>query len=465
VFTGNAILRNDAAFPFCPDLGSRATRRYVEMMMGFGEIRRLELWMTYVRWFGVLFGALAFSIEPTYPDQATEQAAWLLLIFLGLGNLAIWGALARFTSERHLRRLGALTFAFDCLVVMGIVWVFAYEDPYVTWALLFVLPLEGALRYRLMGALAAAVAVAAFFIPQSNQVALINNTQFDFSTYVFAVGLSTLLAGVAGTMAENWHRQRLAYIGQSMKLAEVDRLKDRFLAITSHEIRGPLTAIIAGVDTVVRRSDRLTPDQRTRLLEMVSMQSRHLARLVDDLMLTSELQEHHLALHKKWTDLQNTIEQAVEAAASKRQAHQLSMFVEPLRCVIDHARVAQIVRNLVENAYKYTPENTRVAVTAKGVAGGITIEVADDGDGIPSDQRDQLFDAFHRIHETAAGQDGVGLGLYVVSQLVAAMGGSIDLNSSSKGTTFTIHIPCRTISLEQGGTSAPAESAPEDAAG
>jgi signal transduction histidine kinase len=405
--------------------------------------------MTYVRWFGVLFGALALAIEDTYPDATTELAAWLLLIFLGIGNLGIWAAIARIGSERDLARLGMATFVFDAVVVMGIVWVFAYENPYVTWALLFVLPLEGALRYRLFGALAAAVGIAAFFVAQSARVAAGTGEQFDYSTYIFVAGLSGLLAGVAGSMAESWHRQRLAFVSQTLKLAEVDRLKNQFLAVTSHEIRGPLTAIIAGVDTVVRRSDRLGPEQRARLLEMVSKQAGQLARLVDDLMLTSELQEHHLALHQEWADLPSTMEQAVEAAASKRRTHQLELFVEPLRCVIDHTRVAQIVRNLVENAYKYTPDDTRVSVMAKGVGGGITIEVNDDGDGIPADKRGQLFDAFHRVHETTAGQDGVGLGLYVVSQLVSAMGGRVDLTSSSNGTNFTINIPCRTMGLEQ----------------
>lgn len=433
--------------------------------MSFGDVRRLELWMTYVRWFGVLFGALAVAIETQYPDPSIERAAWLLLAFLGLGNLGIWAALARISSERDLTRLGLATFVFDAIVVMGIVWVFAYEDPYVTWALLFVLPLEGALRYRLRGALAAAAAVAAFFLAQSAHVATETGADFDLSTYIFVCGLSGLVAGVGGSMAESWHRQRQAFVFQSLKLAEIDRLKNRFLAVTSHEIRGPLTAIITGVDTVVRRSDRLTPDQRGRVLDMVSMQAKQLARLVDDLMLTSELQEHQLAMHKQWADLPTTIEHAVEAAASKRRSHQLSMFIEPLRCVIDHTRVAQVVRNLVENAYKYTPDDTSVSVTAKGTVGGVTIEVADDGDGIPADRRDQLFEAFHRIHETTAGQDGVGLGLYVVSQLVSAMGGHIDLSSSSNGTSFNIHIPCRTMGLEQSVPTLQSTETAKDAAG
>lgn len=417
-------------------------------MIGLGEVRRVELWMSYVRWFGVVFGAIAIAIEPDHPSPATEQTAWALIGCLALGNLAITFAARRIATERTQSRLAAMTFSFDAIIVMSFVWLYAYEDPYVTWALLFVLPLEGALRYRLYGALGAAAAIAVFFVPQSVRVADLNHAGFDVTTYVFVVGMATLVGGVAGTMAENWRRQRDAYLRQSLQLAEVHRLKDRFLAVTSHEIRGPVTAVIAGIDTVLKRGDRLGPEQRRRLLEMVSMQGHQLARLVDDLLLTSELQEHQLALHPDWTDLQATIEGAVDAAAPRRRSHQLQMFVEPLRCVIDRARVAQIVRNLVENAYKYTRERSRVSVTATRVSGGISIEVTDDGDGIPPEQRDRLFDAFHRGHKGEAGQDGMGLGLYVVSQLAQAMDGRIDLASSSKGTSFTIRIPCRTMASE-----------------
>jgi signal transduction histidine kinase len=417
-------------------------------MMSLGDARRVELWITYVRWFGFAFGAVAIAIQPDNLAPGTESAAWLLLGLLGLGNLILWGALERVRSERTLDRLGSISMGFDTLVVCGLVWVFASEQPYVTWALLFVLPLEAAMRFRLAGAVVAAVGLALFFVPQSVRVAQLTNSDFDLSIYVFVSGLGGLIALTAGTMAEAWHRQSIAFRRQSLRLAEVDRLKDRFLAVTSHEIRGPLAAIIAGVDTVQKRGERLQPHQRQHLLEMVSSQGHQLARLVDDLLLTGELSERQLALHPDWTELEVTIEEAVQAAVTKRRHHQLEMYVEPLRCLIDHARVSQIIRNLVENAYKYTPERTRVAVSAKGVGGGILVEVHDDGPGIPSDKRDQLFDAFHRIDETAAGQDGIGLGLFVVSQLVAAMDGHIDLASSSKGTMFSIHIPCRTIAVE-----------------
>ena len=101
-----------------------------------------------------------------------------------------------------------------------------------------------------------------------------------------------------------------------------------------------------------------------------------------------------------------------------------------------------MVRNLLENAYKYSPDRTRVAITAKGEKEGIVFRIADEGPGLPEDRREELFEAFSRVHETSIGKDGVGLGLYVVSQLVSAMEGRIDLKSSRNGAIFTINLPC-----------------------
>jgi signal transduction histidine kinase len=265
---------------------------------------------------------------------------------------------------------------------------------------------------------------------------------FGVSTYIFLVGLMGLMAGTTGVMAENWRRQKGVFERQALALAEADRIKDRFLAITSHEFRGPLTAIIAGVDTVSRRRERLTPEQLDKMLEMVSGQGQQLARLVDDLLITSQLQAHTLSLQPNWCDLQLTIDRALEAAASKRRDHQLEVFVEPVSCVLDPSRTGQIIRNLVENAFKYSPERARVAVAAKADDHGVTIQISDEGPGLPEDRREDLFEAFTRVHESGA--DGVGLGLYVVSQLVNAMEGHIDVKSSSRGTTFSIHLPCET---------------------
>jgi signal transduction histidine kinase len=405
--------------------------------------------MTRVRWFGAVFGAVSIALQESYPSRASEVAAWTLIALLAAGNLVVWGVQGRVTTASAQSRLGHLAFAFDGLVIGGMVWVFSFEDPYVTWALLFVFPMEGALRYRFKGALAAAGAVAVFFAVQSAHVADLRGESFDLSTYVFVMCLSFLIAGVTGSMADNWYAQSEAVRRQSVRLAELDRLKDRFLAMTSHEIRGPLTAIIAGIDTVRKRGDRLSSEQRDGLLDMASQQGAQLARLVDDLLVTSQLQGGKLTLHPHEADLQETIEGALDAAAAKRSDHTLEVFVEPLSCELDAARVSQIVRNLVENAYKYTPGRSTVTVSATAEPGGIAIKVEDDGPGIPAAQRGELFEAFSRIEATAAGREGVGLGLFVVAQLVEAMKGRIDVTSSSAGTSFTIHIPCKHTSTSK----------------
>lgn len=429
---------------FCLSLLSGCGPTDTEDMAGVGELRRLEQALTYVRGFGVVLGVAAVATTSDFPSPAVHRSAWMAVVALAIGTLAIWGVLGRATTRSQLVLLSHVGFVFDALIVLTLVWIFAYEIPYVTWGLVVLLPMEGALRHRLPGALVAAAAVAVFMIPQSLRVATLRGVEFEWSTYIFISGLTFLVAGVVGSMAENWHEQSVALEAQSLRLAEVDQLKDRFLAITSHEIRGPLTAIIAGVDTVQKRGDRLAPNQRERMLEMVATQGHQLARLVDDLLVTGQMQGGAPALDLGWTTLDTVIDPALEAASPRRRGHQLEMFVDHIECEIDRARVSQIVRNLVENAYKYTPEGTPVAVSAEESQGGITIAVSDKGDGIAHDHRDRLFEAFSRIEETAAGQEGVGLGLYVVSQLVTAMHGEIDLASSSSGTTFTISIPCET---------------------
>jgi signal transduction histidine kinase len=257
------------------------------------------------------------------------------------------------------------------------------------------------------------------------------------------VGAALLLAvGIAIGVATQ-RRKQLEAKKYAARLVELDALRDRYVAITSHEIRGPLTAIIAGIDAIRRSPNQLEEPQRVRLLDMIAEQGRQLSRLVDDLMISSELEANELAIQPEPTDLEQAVDRALEAAATRRRAHQLEVFIEPLRCDIDGFRVSQMMRNLIENAYKYTPDKTTIRVSGRSVEGGIELEVADQGPGIPVEQRDKLFEAFSRMRETAAGKQGVGLGLYVVSQLSAAMDAQLDLTSSTRGTTFTIRIPCR----------------------
>jgi signal transduction histidine kinase len=208
-----------------------------------------------------------------------------------------------------------------------------------------------------------------------------------------------------------------------------------------------LTAITGAAHALRLRIDGSRPE-RAALLSMVSRQSRHLGMLIEDLLVTAQLRSDGVTLRSEWTELESVVERAVETAASKRRDHRLQVVIEPLRCKIDASRTAQILHNLIENAYKYTPERSTVWVAAKTLEGELVLEVADDGDGIPAEHDDALFEPFSRSVGASSKTEGIGIGLYVVRRLVEVMGGRIDLASSSKGTTFTIHIPCEVVSEE-----------------
>ena len=417
--------------------------------------RDVHLPLSVLRAAGVTAMAVAVALNSSWTEAAAEQVGWIVVATVAAGSLVAWGWARGSRSEKDAKRIGALGFLLDIVLVLGAVWVFTFEHDFLIVVLLPLVPLSGALRFRWTGAVVGLLVVGAFLVPMSmRHVVVLTGTEvatpsWSWTSSVFVGGVCAAVGIAMAVISQSWHRRRLEFEHQASRLVELDRLKDRYIAVTTHEIRGPLSAMISAIDTVKARWDKIDPERREHLLEMVYLQGRELDRLVQDLFISAEVQSGGLQLQPEWVELEPTIKRAVDAASAKRRGHLLELFVDPLRVDIDPYRVSQIIRNLVENAYKYTPDRTRVLVSAKGVPDGIQLEVLDHCEGIPPNKRDLLFEAFSRIEETTAGQEGVGLGLYVVSQLVAAMNGRIDLQSSSRGTIFSIYIPCPTASLDR----------------
>ncbi|MDQ4009086.1 MAG: ATP-binding protein, partial [Actinomycetota bacterium] len=154
-----------------------------------------------------------------------------------------------------------------------------------------------------------------------------------------------------------------------------------------------------------------------------------------------------IQVRPRWDDLQASVQVALAAAGRHRAGHRLTVSVEPLSCELDHERFQQVLRNLVENAYKYSPPDSRVVVLARRDNHRLELRVADDGPGIPAAERERVFEPFRRLRGTRVHGDGAGdssgLGLYVVQQIVAAMGGSLELHTSSGGTEFVVSLPAQ----------------------
>jgi K+-sensing histidine kinase KdpD len=200
-----------------------------------------------------------------------------------------------------------------------------------------------------------------------------------------------------------------------------------------------------------------------RLLAEVERHGRHLSRLVDDLFAVAQASSEAIRVRRRWDDLDTSVEQALAAADRHRDGHHVTVSVENVACELDHERFQQVTRNLVENAYKYTPAGSRVVVMATYRDGHVELRVGDDGPGIPAADRERVFEPFSRRRGAAERHDSAGLGLYVVQQIVSALDGSIDLHTSSAGTEFVVALPAAAAPSLQSVPETPhVSSAPED---
>ena len=226
------------------------------------------------------------------------------------------------------------------------------------------------------------------------------------------------------------------------KLEQRVHERDRFLAILGHELRNPLGAILLA--SQMRDEDGKLDGDHADLIER---QSKHLTRLVNDLLDLSRVVSGKIVLKCELMDLSDALRQAMEmvhdAAARQKVSVELRHGNEPLPVFADPLRAAQIIANVIGNAIKYTPEGGHVVVSVER-DGDAIVRVTDDGVGIAPDRIGTIFELFAQA-ENAIGraQGGMGIGLALVRSLLELHGGKIDAKSDGvgHGSEFVIHFP------------------------
>jgi signal transduction histidine kinase len=171
--------------------------------------------------------------------------------------------------------------------------------------------------------------------------------------------------------------------------------------------------------------------------DVVNRQVRHLGRLVDGLLLLARADERGLRPRREDVDL----DEVAQAERWRPSGVRPRVEAAPVRVVGDRAQLAQVVRNLVDNACRHA--RSAVLVTVRRSSGHAVIEVADDGPGVPPDQRARVFERFVRLDDARArGEGGAGLGLAIVAEVVAAHGGTVDVvDGPLGGALFRVHLP------------------------
>lgn len=249
---------------------------------------------------------------------------------------------------------------------------------------------------------------------------------------------------------------------QAATLREANRLKDEFLSLVAHELRNPLTAVQGYTQMVQRRLRKAgIPEENLHPLETIIGQAQRMTRLVEDLLDLSRLETGRLELRVEECDLAEQLSRAIETYTVDNTTHKLSL---ELASGPDHAlytgqfdclRLDQVISNLISNAIKYSPEGglIRVRLTRRPQSQSdlladkavehkevIHLSIRDQGIGIPVEQQAALFNRFYRATNSRdSGLPGLGLGLYISSQIIHLHGGRMWAESAGEGQGSTFH--------------------------
>ena len=230
----------------------------------------------------------------------------------------------------------------------------------------------------------------------------------------------------------------------------LEQLKSDFVATVSHELRTPLAAVYGSALTLAGRDLSGRTEIRDQLVAQIADQAARLAAIVEDILLTSELDAGGLRVEPEEVGPLELARSAVEAARARAGDRARIELVAPERVGsidADGGRLRQVLDNLIENAIKYSPHGSRTEVRVEERERTVSFSVADEGSGIPPEEHERIFEKFYRLDpEQARGVGGSGLGLYVCRELVERMDGRISVDSApGRGSTFTVELPRRPL--------------------
>ncbi|MFJ6673388.1 ATP-binding protein [Actinosynnema sp. NPDC091369] len=227
-------------------------------------------------------------------------------------------------------------------------------------------------------------------------------------------------------------------------LAELDAAKTRFFQNVSHEFRTPLTLLLAPLGTLLEDHAEVLPADQREAVSAAHRAALRLRRLVDTLLDVARAEADHLHLRPEPTDVAALTADcaAMFRATAEGLGLELVVDVSGGTVWLDQEMWARIVLNLLSNAVKFTPEGT-VAVTVRTTEDSCVLTVADTGVGISEAEQGRVFQRFHQVDGvTGRSREGVGIGLSLVADLAAALGGTVSVRSApGRGSTFTVTVP------------------------
>ena len=222
--------------------------------------------------------------------------------------------------------------------------------------------------------------------------------------------------------------------------ADQEALRANLLRAISHDLRTPLTSISGNANILMENADQLEPEKRQSLFTAIYDDAMWLINLVENLLSITKIEDNRIHMNIEPELLEDIFAEALSHLDRNACRHHIETKLpdDMLMADMDARLVVQVVINIVNNAVKYTPEGSRITLSAKRDGQMVAVEVADDGPGIPDEAKEKLFDMFYTAgNERGDGRRGLGLGLALCKSIVTAHGGTIAaIDNHPQGTVF-----------------------------
>lgn len=238
-------------------------------------------------------------------------------------------------------------------------------------------------------------------------------------------------------------RGHLAEVERRRLLEATSRAQSEFFGMVSHEVRSPLTAIRGATVLLDDHFDSLTEERRSEVLGVLATSAARLSTIFEDFLLLSRMDAGKLTLRLESVDPILVVEESVARMQSQHPEREFqTVYLGPVPAVhADEGRVVQVLTNMLSNAVKYSREGSAIVVELKTYEDRVSFGVKNEGPGVPESAHEKMFRRFSRI-STDPSDSSIGLGLYICSQLVSLMGGTIGYESEpGKVTTFWFTLP------------------------
>ncbi|WP_052569380.1 PAS domain-containing sensor histidine kinase [Ktedonobacter racemifer] len=237
----------------------------------------------------------------------------------------------------------------------------------------------------------------------------------------------------------------ISFIVDISERKELEKRKDEFVSLASHELKTPLTALKMLLYQLRKKSKQEEYQDVTRILSRMEAQVTTLTQLINDLLDVSKIQMGRFDYADEPIDLDTVIQEVVETLQQTTTTQTLRLHGAVHQCIVaDKRRLAQVFTNIISNAIKYSPQADSVDIWVSASQNTAVIRVQDYGVGIPEELQSTVFERFNRGSYGASEKvfPGLGMGLYIAKEIVKHYGGTITVESAEgRGTTFTVSLP------------------------